>query len=177
MHEMRSEISRRAFVAVGAAASAASLGVLAGCSQKEPAKPEPIPEDPPDTEASEEQETQPVNASTEKVYVIDTFTPKPEDGKAFLDEYLKTYRPMAEGGGMAFVSATVAPPIWLENDSNIIQIIWTLDDIAVAAWGMSSATRYNPAYVEWWKTVRSRVLKRDRSYYASEEYMEVLNHV
>ncbi|WP_139651883.1 hypothetical protein [Raoultibacter phocaeensis] len=164
-------------MAVGATASVASLGILAGCTQQETAKPEPVSEKETESGAPEEQEIPPATESANKVYVVDTFKPKPGDGKAFLDEYLKTYRPMAEGGGMAFVNATIAPPLWLENDSNIVQIVWTLDDIAVAAWAMSSATRYNPAYVEWWAAVRKRVLERDRSYFASEEYMEVLNNV
>ena len=113
----------------------------------------------------------------EKLYVVDTFKPKPGDGKKFLDDYMETYRPMAENAGMTLVNSTIAPPMWLDNDSNTIQIIWTLDDIAVACWAMSSATRYNPEYVEWCAAVRKRVTSRDRSYFASEEYMEVLNNV
>lgn len=175
MLEKHSGVSRRTFMALGAAASVASLGLLSGCSQEESPKSEPTPA--PEDAAPEEPSAQPETKPEEKVYVVDTFMPKPGDGKAFLDDYLKTYRPMAENAGMTLHSTTVAPPMWLDSDSNTIQVIWTLDDLAVAAWAMSSATRYNPEYVEWCAAVRKRVVSRDRSYFASEEYMEVLNNV
>lgn len=161
-------------MAVGAAAGVASLGTMAGCSQQTASPPEPANE----AQATEEDEGgQAEMAQEEKLYVVDTFMPKPGDGKSFLDDYMKTYRPMAEDAGMVLVSSTVAPPMWLDNDSNTVQVVWALDDIAVACWAMSSATRYNPAYVEWCAAVRKRVVSRDRSYFASEEYMEVLNNV
>lgn len=113
----------------------------------------------------------------QKLYIVDTIKPQPGDGKAFLDDYMSIYAPLAKDAGMTLVSSMVAPPLWIDTDSNIVQVVWTVDDIAQAAWAMNSATRYNPVYVEWWKAVRSRVAERDRSYYASESYMEVLNNV
>ena len=84
---------------------------------------------------------------------------------------------MAEAAGLALESTTVAPPMWLDKDSNVVQVVWSMPDIAQAAWAMSSATRYDPAYVEWCSSVRKRVVSRDRSYFASEDYLEVLCNV
>lgn len=167
-----SDISRRAFIVTGTVASIATIGALSGCAQQAESAPDPEPTPQASQPVPEQDQT-----ADSKVYIVDTFKPKPGDGKSFLNDYLKTYQPMAEGAGMTLVSTTVAPPMWLDSDSNQVQIIWTIDDLAVAAWAMSSATRYNPAYVEWCSQVRKRVVERDRSYYASEEYMEVLNNV
>lgn len=127
--------------------------------------------------AKGEQSTAVERPADQKLYIVDTIKPQPGDGKAFLDDYMATYAPIAQKAGMSLVSSMVAPPLWIDTDSNIVQVVWTVDDIAQAAWAMNSATRYDPAYVEWWKSVRSRVAERDRSYYASESYMEVLNNV
>lgn len=168
-------ISRRTFVAVGAAAGIASIGMLSGCAEKE-STPEPKPE-PEQDDKGAAAPARPEQQTAERLYIVDTFVPKPDDGEAFLNDYMTIYKPMAEKAGMVLESSTVAPPIWLGDDSNTIQVIWSLADIAVEAWAMNSATRYDPAYVEWCADVRKRVLSRDRSYFASEAYMEVLNNV
>lgn len=178
---MDREMKRRDFVKLAglSVATVGATGMLAGCATgKETA-------DEADDAKTDETTAETVDApqedgaadSEEKLYIVDTFSPKPGDGKKFLDDYMSTYAPMAQGAGMKLVRTTVAPPMWLDDDSNIIQVVWTLDDIAQQAWAMISATRYIPEYVEWNLAVRDRVLSRDRSYYASEEYMEVLNNV
>ena len=173
MQENRSPgISRRAFVTAGAVAGVASIGMLAGCSQQKEEE-EPVTDPEPQAAAPETPSATP----GEKVYLVDTFRPKPGDGKAFLEDYLKTYGPMAEAAGLTLESSTVAPPMWLDKDSNVVQVVWSMPDIAQAAWAMSSATRYDPAYVEWCSSVRKRVVSRDRSYFASEDYLEVLCNV
>ncbi|MEG0756966.1 MAG: hypothetical protein RR505_01050, partial [Raoultibacter sp.] len=165
-------ISRRSFVVTGALLGAASLGMIAGCSSAEKTTSNEL-----SNEASAEATQTPTNVSSDKVYIVDTFTPKPGDGKSFLDDYMKVFRPIEENAGMTLVSSTVSPPLWLEDSSNKIQVVWTIDDLAVSAWAMSSATRYSPEYMEWCISAKNRVIARDRSYYASEEYMEVLNNV
>lgn len=165
-------MDRRGFLKTAAVSGAAlgSLGILGACTTEGA-----------DAAANEESEavveqTPSAETSSEKVYIVDTYVPAVGDGKAFLDEYMEFLKPLEEAVGMTHVNTTVAPPIWLKDDSNTIQIVWTVDDIAVGAWA-TTPTRYNPEYIEWFAKIRKRVVSRDRSYYASEEYMEVLNNV
>lgn len=179
MQSERKVLTRRAFCVAGAMLGVSSVGALAGCSsapESEGASGEANTATPPVQEAGgAPEQNQP--GVEEKLYIVDTIKPKPGDGKAFLDDYMATYAPVAEKAGMSLVGCLVSPPIWIDTDSITLQVTWTLDDIAVAAWAMNSATRYDPAYVAWWSSVRDRVASRDRSYYATETYMEVLNNV
>lgn len=181
MRYEKEAMTRRMFCAASATLGVASVGALAGCSA--PSKSASFSEASDELSlANEKDEQKPVQSEgstgvEDKLYIVDTIKPKPGDGKSFLDDYMSTYAPLAEAAGMTLVACVVAPPIWIDTDSNIVQVTWTVDDIAEAAWAMNSATRYNPAYVEWWGSVRNRVVLRDRSYYASESYMEVLNNV
>ncbi|MCI8425573.1 MAG: hypothetical protein HFJ72_07955 [Adlercreutzia sp.] len=183
MREDSLSLSRRSFVAVGACAGVASLGLLAGCSGNETAaapvqeeEPTPAPEEP---EASEPAANEGLAAtgSDELVYIVDRLTSKPGGGKELYDGYMNTIKPMIEAGGWTFVRATVSPAIWLDTDSNVIEIEWTMPDIAVAAWGSTGFTRSVPEYVEWWTWAHKEAEEISRVYSASETYMEVLNNV
>lgn len=175
-------LTRRSFVAAGACVGVASLGLLAGCTggTTEASAPEGNTEDPTEQEANVATETNEGLAATggdEVVYIVDRLTAKPGEGKALYDDFMTNMKPLMEGAGWTFVRATVAPAIWLAKDSSIIEIEWTMPDIAQAAWAYSSATRYNPEYVKWWAEVRGKAVSVDRVYSASESYMEVLNNV
>ena len=108
---------------------------------------------------------------------MDRLVAKPGEGKAVLDDFMANMKPLIEGAGWRFKRATVAPAMWLDTDSNIIEIEWTMGDIVQEAWAYSSGTRYNPEYVQWWTDIRDRLVSNDRVYSAPEGYMEVLNNV
>lgn len=127
--------------------------------------------------AAASNDSQTGTANDEVVYIVDRLTAKPGEGKALYDDFMANMKPIMEDAGWTFVRATVAPAIWLEKDSSIIEIEWTMPNIAQAAWAYSSATRYNPEYVAWWAGVREKAVSVDRLYSASESYMEVLNNV
>ena len=111
------------------------------------------------------------------IYIVDRLVAKPGEGKAVLDDFMANMKPLIEGAGWRFKRATVAPAMWLDTDSNIIEIEWTMGDIVQEAWAYSSGTRYNPEYVQWWTDIRDRLVSNDRVYSAPEGYMEVLNNV
>lgn len=175
-------LTRRSFMAAGACAGVASLGLLAGCASAAPeaSAPEEKAASPAEQEANVTTETNEDLAATggdEVVYIVDRLTAKPGEGKALYDDFMTNMKPLMEAAGWTFVRATVAPAMWLDKDSSIIEIEWTMPDIAQAAWAYSSATRYNPEYVRWWAEVRGKAVAVDRVYSATESYLEVLNNV
>jgi len=179
MRQLPSQLSRRSFVAAGACATVASLGVLAGCATETAAAPEPKEEAP---ESAPEPASEPAadladTGEESVIYIVDRLVAKPGDGKAVLDDFMANMKPLIEGAGWRFKRATVAPAMWLDTDSNIIEIEWTMGDIVQEAWAYSSGTRYNPEYVQWWTDIRDRLVSNDRVYSAPEGYMEVLNNV
>ncbi|EOS50209.1 hypothetical protein [Adlercreutzia caecimuris] len=179
MRQLPSQLSRRSFVAAGACATVASLGVLAGCATETAAAPEPKEEAP---ESAPEPASEPAadladTGEESVIYIVDRLVAKPGEGKAVLDDFMANMKPLIEGAGWRFKRATVAPAMWLDTDSNIIEIEWTMGDIVQEAWAYSSGTRYNPEYVQWWTDIRDRLVSNDRVYSAPEGYMEVLNNV
>ncbi|WP_282191834.1 hypothetical protein [Adlercreutzia caecimuris] len=179
MRQLPSQLSRRSFVAAGACATVASLGVLAGCATETAAAPEPKEEAP---ESAPEPASEPAadladTGEENVIYIVDRLVAKPGEGKAVLDDFMANMKPLIEGAGWRFKRATVAPAMWLDTDSNIIEIEWTMADIVQEAWAYSSGTRYNPEYVQWWTDIRDRLVSNDRVYSAPEGYMEVLNNV
>lgn len=179
MRQLPSQLSRRSFVAAGACATVASLGVLAGCSTETAAAPEPKEEAP---ESAPEPASEPAadladTGEENVIYIVDRLVAKPGEGKAVLDDFMANMKPLIEGAGWRFKRATVAPAMWLDTDNNIIEIEWTMGDIVQEAWAYSSGTRYNPEYVQWWTDIRDRLVSNDRVYSAPEGYMEVLNNV
>ena len=182
MRQLPSQLSRRSFVAAGACATVASLGVLAGCATETAAAPEPKEETPEAPEPAAEPASEPAadladTGEENVIYIVDRLVAKPGDGKAVLDDFMANMKPLIEGAGWRFKRATVAPVMWLDTDSNIIEIEWTMGDIVQEAWAYSSGTRYNPEYVQWWATMSDRLVSNDRVYSAPEGYMEVLNNV
>lgn len=178
MRQLPSQLSRRSFVAAGACATVASLGVLAGCATETAAAPEPKEEAPEAPEPASEPAADLADTGEENViYIVDRLVAKPGEGKAVLDDFMANMKPLIEGAGWRFKRATVAPAMWLDTDSNIIEIEWTMGDIVQEAWAYSSGTRYNPEYVQWWTDIRDRLVSNDRVYSAPEGYMEVLNNV
>lgn len=179
MRQLPSQLSRRSFVAAGACATVASLGVLAGCATETASAPEPKEEAP---ESAPEPASEPAadladTGEENVIYIVDRLVAKPGEGKAVLDDFMANMKPLIEGAGWRFKRATVAPAMWLDTDSNIIEIEWTMGDIVQEAWAYSSGTRYNPEYVQWWTDIRDRLVSNDRVYSAPEGYMEVLNNV
>lgn len=177
MKQLETQLSRRSFVGVGACATVASLGLLAGCitdtataaeAKEEEAK-AAEPEGAPVADSSKVEEEN-------VVYIVDRLVTKPGEGKAVYDDFMENLKPIIEGAGWKFKRATVSPAMWLDTDSNIIEIEWTMADIVQEAWAYSSATRYNPEYVQWWIDIRDHLVSNDRVYSASVSYMEVLNN-
>lgn len=155
-------ISRRSFLK-GAGASAASLALLSllpGSAHAE----------------TTEEATPEISPLDMEVYCVDRFVVKPGEGQDFLDFYMNGFKEKAESYGMVLKSTLVSPPVWLDNASNTIEVTWAI--AGFNGWAaMVNASRYDSDTLAFWREVRSKVLEQDRSYYAKEEDMEVINNV
>lgn len=177
MRQLETQLSRRSFVGVGACATVASLGLLAGCITETAGAAEEKKEAPEAAEAEAAPAADSPKTEEENVvYIVDRLVTKPGEGKAVYDNFMENMKPLIEGAGWKFKRATVAPAMWLDTDSNIIEIEWTMADIVQEAWAYSSGTRYNPEYVQWWTEIRDHLVSNSRVYSAPESYMEVLNN-
>lgn len=177
MRQLETQLSRRSFVGVGACATMASLGLLAGCITETAEAAEEKKEAPEAAEAEAAPAADSPKTEEENViYIVDRLVTKPGEGKAVYDNFMENMKPLIEGAGWKFKRATVAPAMWLDTDSNIIEIEWTMADIVQEAWAYSSGTRYNPEYVQWWTEIRDQLVSNSRVYSAPESYMEVLNN-
>lgn len=177
MRQLETQLSRRSFVGVGACATVASLGLLAGCITETAEAAEEKKEAPEAAEAEAAPAADSPKTEEENIiYIVDRLVTKPGEGKAVYDNFMENMKPLIEGAGWKFKRATVAPAMWLDTDSNIIEIEWTMADIVQEAWAYSSGTRYNPEYVQWWAEIRDQLVSNSRVYSAPESYMEVLNN-
>lgn len=114
---------------------------------------------------------------TPTVLVIDRCVTKPGDGEAFLNDYLETYAPMAEGLGAELVDTLVAPPMWLTEDSNVLMFVWKVAGVG-GSWGIAGARNaYPEEYLIWCDAMRNRLVDYDRSYFSAPQDMEVLCNV
>jgi hypothetical protein len=97
-----------------------------------------------------------------EVYVIDRVITRPGCAKKFIDMYLAEYAPGAHGRGMTLRDVLVSPPIWLDDQSNVVTITWTLPS-PQAWWEMTWKGRPDPSLGVWWEGISALVLERSRS--------------
>lgn len=166
--EMGQGIGRRAFCTMAAGVAAASLvGPSVDSAMAD--------------EKKDEAEAADGSAATEApispaVFVIDRLEAKPSDGPALLEEYLTFYVPRAEACYAELVATRVAPPCWLDTDSNTLEFTWKVAGIG-GCWGIDSPLRADAEVVQWWRDLRDRVVSLDRSYFADPADLEVLCNV
>ena len=111
-----------------------------------------------------------------EIYCIDRFVTKPDQGQEFLTYFMENYLEKAESYGMVLKSTMVAPPVWLDNASNTIEIVWAI--AGFNGWAaMVNASRYNQETLDFWRNVRTRVVSHDRSFFGNESDLEVLGNV
>ena len=74
------------------------------------------------------------------------------------------------------MASRVAPPCWLDTDSNTLEFTWKVAGIG-GCWGIDSPLRADAEVVQWWRDLRDRVVSLDRSYFADPADLEVLCNV
>lgn len=171
--EMSQGIGRRAFCAMAAGVAAASVvGSTVGSAGADEKKNES------DVAAAEAADASDVAEmpNAPAVFVIDRLETKPGDGPAMLEEYLSFYAPCAQACYAELVATRVAPPCWLDTDSNTLEFTWKVAGIG-GCWGIDSPLRADAEVVQWWRDLRDRVVSLDRSYFADPANLEVLCNV
>ncbi len=112
----------------------------------------------------------------ETIYILDQVTPKPGQAQAFLAAYMERYAPAALERGMTLVNRLVSPPMWLKEQSNTLQITWSVKG-AGAWWAMSHQGRRNPAVKEFWESVQPMIVTRHRSFLSDVADVESICNV
>lgn len=107
------------------------------------------------------------------VFVIDRVVTRPGCARRFVDAYLAEYAPGARERGMTLRDVLVSPPIWLDDDTNVVTATWTLPS-ARAWWEMTWKGRPDPALGEWWSRIGELVTERSRTFAATADDVDGL---
>jgi len=105
-------------------------------------------------------------ANDETVYILDQVTPKPGRAQDFLKTYMERYAPGAVGRGMKLEFTWVAPPVWLDNQSNTLFFIWSIRGVK-GWWSMEMQARVDPSLADWWRDAALMIETRSRSFMAN----------
>jgi hypothetical protein len=97
-----------------------------------------------------------------EVFVIDRVTTRPGCARSFVDTYLAEYAPGARDRGMTLRDVLVSPPIWFDDQPNVVTITWSLPN-AQAWWEMTWKGRPDPGLALWWESIGPLVEERHRS--------------
>ncbi|MEE3066046.1 MAG: hypothetical protein VYA67_19220 [Actinomycetota bacterium] len=108
-----------------------------------------------------------------EIFVIDRVETRPGCARRFVDTYLAEYVPGARDRGMTLRDILVSPPIWFNDDANVITVIWTLPN-AKAWWEMTWKARPDSALGEWWSRISELVTTRSRSFAAAAQHVDGL---
>jgi len=108
-----------------------------------------------------------------EVYVIDRVVTLPGRARDFVDRYLAEYAPGARKRGMTLREVLVSPPIWFEDDTNIVTVTWSLPN-AQAWWEMTWQGRPDPTLGQWWAGIGELVSERTRTVAAAADDVDAL---
>ncbi|MES2290785.1 MAG: hypothetical protein V4530_13710 [Pseudomonadota bacterium] len=95
------------------------------------------------------------------IFILDQLQSLPGQGKALHDLCREVYLPAAAERGLTLVHSLVSPPLWLDDDSNMLFFLWSLPD-AKAFWRKNELGRRDPAVHDWWAQVDRLTMSRDR---------------
>ena len=101
------------------------------------------------------------------VYLIDQVTPKPGLAQAFVQAWRERYVPGAQARGMRLEHIWVTPPLWLEDQSNTLTIIWSVRG-AEGFWSMSYQGRQDPSLQDWWWNEAAPMIESRQRHVASD---------
>jgi hypothetical protein len=100
--------------------------------------------------------------SDQEVYVIDRVITRPGCARQFVDRYLAEYAPGGRERGMSLRDVLVSPPIWFDDQSNVVTITWTLPN-PHAWWEMTRKGRPDRALGQWWDDIGELTVSRTRT--------------
>ncbi|BBY42311.1 hypothetical protein MCEL_06060 [Mycolicibacterium celeriflavum] len=110
------------------------------------------------------------------VYVVDRVITRPGCAREFVDTYLAEYAPGARERGMTLREILVSPPIWFEDQSNVVTATWTLPSPR-AWWEMTWQGRPDPSIGQWWEGVAELIVERTRNVAAAADDVDGMGDV
>ena len=110
------------------------------------------------------------------IFILDEVMTKPGLGEQFLTAYLTGYAPLAEANGLELVHRWVDPPLWLDDRSNRVLLVWRAGGPR-ELWRAKRAARQEPAVVAWWEAAASSIESRRRSVMAEAAILAELADV
>lgn len=108
-----------------------------------------------------------------EVFVIDRVITRPGRAKEFVETYLAEYAPGARDRGMSLRDILVSPPIWYDDQPNIVTVTWMLPS-ARAWWEMTWKGRPDPTLGQWWARIDELVTERSRTVAAAADDVDGL---
>ncbi|KDE12239.1 hypothetical protein [Rhodococcus aetherivorans] len=112
----------------------------------------------------------------ETIFVVDRVVTKPGCAREFVDSYVAEYVPGGRNRGMTLDRILVSPPIWFDDESNVVTITWTLEGVH-AWWEMTRQGRRDPALGEWWSKIDDLIVERSRTMAARAGDIEGVSRV
>ncbi len=103
-----------------------------------------------------------------EVFVIDRVITRPGCARRFVDTYLAEYAPGARERGMTLRDVLVSPPIWFDDQPNIVTVTWTLPSPR-AWWEMTWKGRPDPSLGQWWEGIAELIVERSRNVAAAAD--------
>ncbi len=110
------------------------------------------------------------------VYLIDDIVAAPGKGREVLETYRTGYAPAAEARGMKLEKIIISPPMWLDEASNRLTAIWTVEG-AAGWWGQAVQSRYDPGVGAFWQSLGDRIVSRTRHFGGADADVEALSNV
>lgn len=110
------------------------------------------------------------------VYVIDRVVTRPGCARQFVDTYIAEYAPGARERGMTLREILVSPPIWFDDQPNIVTATWTLPGPR-AWWEMTWKGRPDPSLGQWWDNVAELIVQRTRDVAAAADDVDGMGDV
>ncbi|RAV07597.1 hypothetical protein DQP55_21505 [Mycolicibacterium sp. GF69] len=110
------------------------------------------------------------------VYVVDRVVTQPGRAREFVDTYLAEYAPGARERGMTLREILVSPPIWFDDQSNVVTATWTLPSPR-AWWEMTWKGRPDPSLGQWWDGIAELIVERTRNVAAAADDVDGLGSV
>ena len=102
------------------------------------------------------------------IYVVDELTLRPGMLEPFKRALAARYRPGAEARGLKLIHTWLTPPLELEEGSNQLILVWTLDG-PEGFWGMRARSGSDPDLVAWWRETDRYLTGRRRRYLTETE--------
>ncbi|MBF0662053.1 hypothetical protein [Rhodococcus sp. (in: high G+C Gram-positive bacteria)] len=112
----------------------------------------------------------------EKIFVVDRVITKPGCARTFVDRYIAEYVPGGRGRGMTLDRILVSPPLWSDDEANIVTITWSVDG-AESWWNMTRQGRRDPELGRWWSDMNEYITERSRTMAAQAADIEGLADV